>query len=328
MGRALAVIVAGIGIYVVLPALGHVFSAWPRLRLLSPWWLLAMIVAEAGSFVCSIALLRMVVRTRDWFAVSCALLTGNAVTNILPAGDAAGAGVQYRMLSTAGIDAGQIAGGLATASALGLAGLLVLPVFALPALLTGLSISAGLEHAGELGIAGFVLIVAFSALVLTSDRALVGIAGALQWLVNVVRPHRKITTWKTKFLIQRDIVRKDLGENWSRATLLVAGRVGLDYLSLLAALKATGATPNPSLVILAYSATAVIALFPITPGGIGIVEASLSGLLVLASVPSSDALVATLAFRIGAYWMPVVTGGVLYLLFRRRYGALANVERH
>jgi uncharacterized protein (TIRG00374 family) len=104
--------------------------------------------------------------------------------------------------------------------------------------------------------------------------------------------------------------------------LLIAGRVGLDYLSLLSALRATGARPNPALVLLAYAATAVIALVPITPGGLGIVEASLTGLLVLANVPSSSAVVATLAYRLGSYWLPIFGGGVCYLLFRRRYGPM------
>ena len=35
-------------------------------------------------------------------------------------------------------------------------------------------------------------------------------------------------------------------------------------------------------MLLAYAAAQIIALVPITPGGLGIVEASLSGLLVLA----------------------------------------------
>ncbi len=53
---------------------------------------------------------------------------------------------------------------------------------------------------------------------------------------------------------------------------------------LLAALRATGASPQPALVLLAYSAAGIIALFPVTPGGLGIVEASHSGLLILAGV--------------------------------------------
>ena len=58
--------------------------------------------------------------------------------------------------------------------------------------------------------------------------------------------------------------------------------LGFDYGCLLAALRATGASPRPSLVLLAYSAADILALLPVTPGGLGIVEASLSGLLICA----------------------------------------------
>jgi uncharacterized protein (TIRG00374 family) len=80
-------------------------------------------------------------------------------------------------------------------------------------------------------------------------------------------------------------------------------------------------------VLLAYAATAVLALLPLTPGGLGIVEASLSGLLVLANVPSANAVVATLAFRVGSYWIPTLAGGVCYFLYRRRYGVLRQTEK-
>ena len=39
-------------------------------------------------------------------------------------------------------------------------------------------------------------------------------------------------------------------------------------------------------------------MIPVTPGGLGLVEASLTGLLVLAEVNSSQAVLATLTYRI------------------------------
>jgi uncharacterized membrane protein YbhN (UPF0104 family) len=262
-----------------------------------------MLVAELVSFACAIALLRLVLRTRQWFSVVAALTAGNAVTNVLPAGDVAGAGVQYQMLALGGIDADQAAGGLAASSIIGLAGLFMLPVFVLPAIIAGVPVSPGL------------------ALLLTSDRALRNLAGALQWLLNAVPRRRTRTTdLRARLIGERDLVRADLGRRWWEAVLLVGGRIGLDYAALLCALRATGARPNPSLVLLAYAATAVIALVPLTPGGLGIVEASLSGLLVLAKVPSSSAIIATLAYRLVTYWLPILAGGGIYVVFRRRYG--------
>ena len=55
------------------------------------------------------------------------------------------------------------------------------------------------------------------------------------------------------------------------------------------------------------------------PGGLGLVEASLTGLLVLADVNSSQAVLATLTYRLASYWLPLLAGPVAYGLFRLRY---------
>ena len=63
----------------------------------------------------------------------------------------------------------------------------------------------------------------------------------------------------------------------------------------------------------------IIGMIPITPGGLGVIEASLTGLLVLAQVDSSQAVLATLTYRIASYWLPLLAGPVAYGLFRLRY---------
>jgi hypothetical protein len=37
-------------------------------------------------------------------------------------------------------------------------------------------------------------------------------------------------------------------------------------------------------------------------------------------VPSGDAVVATLGYRVISYWLPIAAGPVAYVLFRLRYG--------
>ena len=129
-----------------------------------------------------------------------------------------------------------------------------------------------------------------------------------------------LTGLDKRLLDERDAIREVLGREWWQAVLLTAGRLGFDFGCLLAALRATGADPRPSLVLLAYSAAGIVALLPLTPGGLGIVEASLGGLLVLAGVDAGSAFLATLAYRIASYWLPLLAGLPAYLLFRHRYG--------
>jgi uncharacterized protein (TIRG00374 family) len=320
--RAVAVAVAGAAIYLVLPALIKVLGEWPRLSTLNPAWFTVALAAELASFTCNFALQRLALRTRGWFAVVTAGLAGNAVTNSLPGGDAAGAAVQFSMLTTAGFDTDTAVGGLTTFSLLGVGGLLALPVFVLPAIVAGVPVSRGLVHTALLGLAGFVLYAVFGAILLRTDRPLTLLGRAAQNLWNRVTRGRRppVTGLDQRLLAERDTIRAVLGRHWQQAVLLTAGRLGFDYGCLLAALRATGADPRPSLVLLAYSAAGIVALFPLTPGGLGIVEASLSGLLILAGVRPGYALLATLAYRVVSYWLPLLAGLPAYLLFRHRYG--------
>jgi len=170
--RALPVAVAGAAIYLVLPALLKVLGAWPRLSTLNPIWFTVALAAEITAFACNFALQRLALQTRGWFAVVTAGLVGNAVTNSLPGGDAAGAAVQFSMLTTAGFDTDTAVGGLTTFSLLGVGGLLALPVFALPAILAGAPVSRGLVHTALLGLGGFVLFAVCGVILLRTDRPL------------------------------------------------------------------------------------------------------------------------------------------------------------
>ena len=320
--RVVAIAVAGAAIYLALPGLLAVLGAWPRLSTLNAIWFAAALAAELASFTCNFALQRLALRSRGWFAVVTAGLAGNAVTDSLPGGDAVGAAVQFRMLSTAGFDTDTAVGGLTAFSLLGVGGLLALPVLALPAILAGAPVRPGLAHTALLGIAGFVLFAIFGVILLRTERPLAALGRAAQSLRNWVTRGRRppMTGLDQRLLSQRDTIRTVLGKKWWQAALLTAGRLGFDYGCLLAALRATGAAPRPSLVLLAYAAAGIVALFPVTPGGLGIVEASLSGLLMLGGVHPGYAVLATLAYRVASYWLPMLAGPVAYLLFRHRYG--------
>jgi hypothetical protein len=173
------------------------------------------------------------------------------------------------MLTTAGFDTDTAVGGLTAFSLLEVGGLLALPVFALPAILAGVPVSRGLVHTALLGIAAFVLYAVFGVIVLRADWPLATLGRAAQGLWNrITRGHRPpVTGLDQRLLAERDTIRAVLGKNWRQAAVLTAGRLGFDYGCLLAALRATGASPQPSLVLLAYAAAGIVALFPLTPAG-------------------------------------------------------------
>jgi uncharacterized protein (TIRG00374 family) len=317
----LLVLVTGVSLYVLLPSLMAVFSSWRSLAHLTWYWTVLALLSEAASFVCLWQLDRIALREKSWFAVACAQLSGNAVGRIVPGGAATSSAFAIGMLRRAGLEVGQAAAGFAASTSLQVGTALALPVLALPAIVGGAPVDRSLVTSAYLGAVVVLLLIGGGVLAFAFDRPLELTGQALQWLLNAtIRRHDKIADLPRKLLAQRDFIRSTIGLHWQAAVLAAAGTTAFDYLALLCALRAVGAEPRPSLIIVAYASAKLLALIPLTPGGLGFVDAGLVGTLTLAGVAPQDALVATLAYRLVSFWLPIPAGGVAYAAFRRRYG--------
>ena len=117
------------------------------------------------------------------------------------------------------------------------------------------------------------------------DRPLGWVGRGIQRVRNRLRrrtePLRRLPD---RLLRERDRILATIGPRWKSALLATVGRWAFDYLTLLAALAAVGVQARPGLVLLAFCAAQLLAQIPITPGGLGFVEAGLTAMLVLAGV--------------------------------------------
>jgi hypothetical protein len=276
--------------YVLLPSLLSVFGSWRSLsHLVWPFAALTL-CCELLSFGSLWELDRIALGTQDRLAVITAQLVGNAAGRILPGGGATATVVSARILGSAGMNPADAAAGFGATAAIRLATTFALPVVALPAILGGARVDHSLATAAVLGAAAFVLVLVVGTLVMTTDRPLVVTGRLVQWLLNAtVRRRHPVTNLSQELLDVRDFVRSTVGARWQAALLTAVGTIGFDYLALLCALRSVGAKPQPSLVLLAYTGAALLTLIPLTPGGLGFVEAGLVGTLKLAGVAASDA---------------------------------------
>ncbi|MFN8233639.1 MAG: lysylphosphatidylglycerol synthase transmembrane domain-containing protein [Actinomycetota bacterium] len=317
-GRLIFLGVTGIALYVLWPSLLQVFSSWPELLTINPIWFPVMLALEVASFGCAWGLQRLALRTGRWFGVATSQMAGNAFSRIVPGGAAAGAALQYRLLVQTGIPSGTIGTALTATSLISSATLFALPVLALPAIIFGAPAPRGLTQAAWLGAALFALAATLGAVLISTDRPVRSAARSIQSLSN--RFHKRHETGlPDRLIVERNRARETLGSRWWLALLTAVGNWIFDYLALLAALAAVGTRPRPSLVLLAYVASMVLGMIPITPGGLGFVEAGLTATLTLAGVPGAEAVLATLAYRLVSYWMPLAIGPFAYLLHQRRY---------
>ena len=117
-----------------------------------------------------------------------------------------------------------------------------------------------------------------------------------------------------------------------RATGWAAANWLLDIAALGVFLAAFGARPPIDGLVVAYGVAYVLAAIPITPGGLGVVEATLTAALVGFGVPRGEALVGVVAYRVANFWLPIPAGAAAYLALkvtdirdRRRIRALEEV---
>jgi uncharacterized membrane protein YbhN (UPF0104 family) len=95
------------------------------------------------------------------------------------------------------------------------------------------------------------------------------------------------------------------------------GYLAFDIAVLWVLLRAVGDAPSVAVVVLAYSIGYAANSLPI-PGGIGVLDAGLTGALVLYGVSPVHAAAAVIVYHAIAFWIPGLGGVLAYLRLRPR----------
>ena len=319
--RLVPLIVAAVVLYGVAPAVLEVLGAYRRLRDVDPGWWIVVVGAQAAATWCMCSLQRLALNRAPWFPVATSQLAGAAFSKVVPGGSAAAAALQARMLLQAGLSPTAIGTGLTAGALLLLAALAGLPLLALPAVLFGKHIPDGLLETAAVGLGVFVILFVLGTVLLLNDDVLRTLARSLAAAQSRIRRGQTASDELPERLFeQRDLLRRSLGGAWPQAVATAAGRWIFDFLCLYAALLAVEVRPPLYVALLAYSAAQLLGQIPLTPGGLGVVEAGLTGTLALAGAPAAPAALATLAYRLASYWLPLPVGLAAWIWHRRRYG--------
>jgi uncharacterized protein (TIRG00374 family) len=320
VGRLILLVVSAVSLYLLAPSIGEVFSAWDRLGEFNPIALPLVLVLETLSFACVWVLQAIALRTDRYDTVVLSQLAGNAFSRVTPGGGATGTALQARMLADAGFDLTSAATAVTVQSLLVTAALVALPIVVIPGVITGTELPESLLQAAWVGAAVFVVLAVIGTLLLATRRPVCVLGTFVERVANVFRRKRpKLTGLGERLLTERDEIRARMGSRWIEAVGAAVGRWGFEYLVLLLALYAIDARPNPWSVLLAFVAASVLTMIPITPGGLGFVEAGLTATLVAAGIGADAAVAATLLFRLVSFWIPLPIGAAAGWWFRRRY---------
>jgi uncharacterized protein (TIRG00374 family) len=289
-------------------------SAAHDLRLLKripAWWIVAGALLEAVSFVAYGLFTRGVlpVEGRPSFHRLLRVdVVGAGLTHILPGGGAAASGVRFRMLRNAGVNGTDAAFGSVLQ---GLGSAVVVSVL----LLVGVLVVLPSRGASALYVVGAVVGLTLATVVVGLWLALVR---AEERSVRLVR--RAAARWGHGDALEQIVHRvaarlSELSNPWMllRVVLWAALNWLFDAASLWVFVIAFGYRVNVGGILVAFGLANTLAILPVTPGGVGIVEGILVPSLVGFGTPKSIALLGVLTWRLFNFWAPIPAGAVAWM---------------
>ena len=246
-----------------------------------------------------------------------------AVSHVVPGGTAPGTAIAYRLLTEVGVPSGTAAFGLATQ---GVGSAVVLNVLFFLALLISIPLRGYNPLYGFAAIAGLILFALFAGTVLLltrgQRRALERLHGwaAKVPLVNADKVTALVQTIADRLqILLRDRTLLVHALEWAAANWL------FDAASLWVFVLAFGRLVSPIDLLVAYGLANILAVIPITPSGLGVVEGVLIPTLVGFHVPKTIAILSVLAYRLVNFWLPIPAGGCAYLSLR--FGSEGKARR-
>jgi uncharacterized membrane protein YbhN (UPF0104 family) len=309
----------------VFPRFANYSQVWSSIQRVPAGYLTALVAAAVinvavGAWPLQAALPGL--RYRPAFVVG---QTSFAVSNAVPAGGAIGLGVEFDMLESYGFSARSAASGAAISSTFNVFATLVMPVVGVVALIASGQVRWHYVVIAVVGVAAVAAAVGAFALILRDESGARAVGRAADRFVNAML--RRLRSGRTvdlsaKVLDFRSAVVGVIKTRW----LVVAGSALLPQFTswsvLFLALRGLQEGPNPGHAVswaeslAAYSLAAVLSSIPVTVGGLGTVDAALTGLLVGFGATGSQALATDLVWRAGTL-VPQLSAGALSFLWWR-----------
>ncbi|MGH9069195.1 MAG: lysylphosphatidylglycerol synthase transmembrane domain-containing protein [Acidimicrobiales bacterium] len=308
--RGLAVGLLGAGLFALYDERRQVSRAASLLTDLNWPWVAAGAGAEIASMVVFARLQRFLLRAggADIGLGSMVEITlaGNALSVSVPGGAVWSASFTFEQLRRRGADRALAVWVLLSAGALASFGLFLL-------LATGVWIAGPVGPAADfrlpaLGLASIPLVVATIALATRHSRTVHRAGSALLAAAEHRLPHGgQAATALGSLTVRLRAVQPGAGD-WLGGLSLALLNWAFDATCLAACLAALGVHVPWRGLLVAYGLAQVGASLPVTPGGLGVVEGSLSFALMAYGVDAGQAVAVVLLYRILSFWALVPIG--------------------
>jgi uncharacterized protein (TIRG00374 family) len=247
--------------------------------------------------------------------------SGSALANVVPFGGAAGLGATYAQNLSWGFDIGSVTLSIIVSGVWNVFAKLGMPIIVLALLGIIGHATNGLGFAAMVGFGALLAAIVVFTLVFKSERLAATVGRAAERFVNggrrlIRRPRRDgLADRVLEFRHQTVGLVRD---HWRGLTVwMVLYKVSQGLLSLMAA-RAVGIEVGWLEIFAVYTFGELLSTIPLTPGGVGFVEAGSAGLLVSFGAPNEAALAAVLLYRTFTYLFEIPLGGVGWITWATR----------
>ena len=315
---------------VVLPDIANVRKSVSLLGRVNFAYLFLAVALEVAALLSYAELSRAVLNPNApgrWrmFRINMASLS---ISHVLPGGAAPGSAIGYRLLLESGVSGPSAGFALATQ---GIGSAVVLNAIFWVALIISIPFNGFNPLYGIAAAIGAVLIGSFAGTIFLLTK---GKYRSIGWLRRLAAHIPFVTPEQVSRLLQEvadrfDVLLRDR-QLLVRALGWAAANWLLDAASLGVFLLALGARLDLIDLLVAYGLANILAVIPITPGGLGVIEGILIPTIVGFHVPKTVAILGVIGYRLVNFWLPIPVGGAAYLSLRigahpkRNGGALGN----
>lgn len=300
--------------YLVVPQLAGPRKVAHLITQVNPLLLIAGVGLEAGALLCYAQLTRTVLPAQhnlSLFTVIRIQMTTLSISHCAPGGSATGTALGYRLMTQAGVASSDAGFALA---AQGIGSAAVLNMLLWVALIISIPVWGFSPVYLVAAVVGVVLLATSASLIFVFTRSAPRVGAALERAAGRIpfvdgRALRasfdRVADRLQQFQRQRGLLAR--AGVWATANWL------LDMASLAVFVGAFGHWVNPDGLLVAFGLANVLAALPITPGGLGVVEATLTSILVGFGTPRGAATLGVVSYRLINFWLPIPLGGLSYL---------------
>jgi uncharacterized protein (TIRG00374 family) len=307
----------------VIPQFASYQDAWTAISNMEVWWLAAILIAATVnqiSFVWPYQAVLEHLRYRHGFIET---QTTTAISNTVPAGGAVAIGMTFRMFGSFGFENVPISTAVVATGIWNLAFKFGLPIVAVILVVVTGQNAGGAVGAAVLGVVIIVVSGVVLWLTFRSEKSAhwVGHLGdrILNWCLHFFHkpPSDQLETSVLHFRDQtNDIVHR---RGWMLTAAVLASQMAV-FVLVLFSVRGVGIGSNQVSflqVLLSFAVARLAGAIPITPGGLGTVDAAFIGMLTAFGADSSDALAADMVWRATTYFPPIFIGLGTYAFWKR-----------